>query len=340
MPGPEANGGDCWDPFRGSVAFVRDSVAEPARGGANGKPAIYTWAMLGTLAVMVISGLGAVIGNVFYEPWLLPCALTLAASVVVMLALAFGGDHFFGGGRDTGTWLLSRVADAENWSFKKVKRSVRSTTAEHESRGRRGVGAVTTAKLLPNHDPEIAPAFEVVPELMEASPGRLVFPVVQGIMRGREKNGMAFWLGAGLLDSDLSLAAPKMRTDAEGRKHRQGFTLTMLLAFALENDTGIRASCLAKPNPGPGAGTFSDRFQVAVPSGDDATFARLLGSEVRALLVDLEDRFHLQLVIDGATAFFTAYDVVPADQPEAVRRSVTRIVDECARIAASFRRKN
>lgn len=336
MPEPEANR-DCWDPFRGSVAFVRDSVAKPAQGGANDKPAIYTWAMLGTLGVMVISGLGAIIGNVFYEPWLLPCALTLAGSVVVMLALAFGGDHLFGGDRDTGTWLLSRVAEAEGWSFKKVKRSVRSTTAEHESLGRNGFGAVTTSKLLPNHDPEIAPAFEKIPELMEASPGRLVFPVVQGVMRGREKNGNSFWLGAGLLDSDLSLAAAELRTDAQGREHRHGFTLTTLLAFDLETDTGIRASCLAKPDPGLGAGTFSDRFQIAVQSGDDADFERFLGSKVRDLLVDLEERYHLQFVIDGATAFFTVYDIVPANPPEALRQSITGIVDESAKVATFWR---
>jgi len=62
-----------WDPFRGEVPFHRDAVAEP-RGKSAQKPAFISWGMMIALGVMVLSGLGAAIGKLFYDPWLVPCA--------------------------------------------------------------------------------------------------------------------------------------------------------------------------------------------------------------------------------------------------------------------------
>lgn len=361
-----------WDPFRGEVPFQRDEVKEP-RGKSNAKPAFITWGSLAALLVMVISALGAAVGKLFYEPWLIPCVIALAASTLLLLAFAFGGDYFYGGGRDTGTWLFSEVARARGWSFKKVKRSVRSRIREYEGAGPSRIASLSSAATVQSHDPEIEPAFRHLPELMEARPGRLVFPVVQAVMRGRHplfgdaaplpgsgataqtassadedadpENSLSFWYAAGLLDSNLALAAKELRTDARGRGHRHGYTFTALVAFHLESDTGIRAACLAKPNPGGGAATLEDAFSLSLRSRGEGLgqaeveqrFERLLSSRAREQLLDLERSYHCQMILNGDTVFFTAHDVVPGDRPDEIGEAVVRLLAAFVPLSSELR---
>jgi len=334
-----------WDPFRGEALFEQETVAEPRNKSAK-KPAFLTWGMLVALVVMVISGIGALIGKVLVEPWLMPCAIALAISVVVLLLFALGGDWLFGSGREAGVWWFSQVARSNSWSFKQVAPSVRSRTTPAQGAGPSDWKALTTSASWQSHDPEIEPAFKQLPELMEARPGRLIFPVAQAILRGRHSvvsgPALSFWMAPGLLESHLGLAAKELRKDSQGREHRHGFTLAALLAFDLETETGIRAACLAKSKREAQLGSPEGLFNISVraktsdldDSQAEARFQQLL-TPIREKLLDFEKRFHCQMILDGASVFFTFYELVPGSAE--IESAINHALAEFAELAGEIR---
>lgn len=312
-----------WDPFAGSLPFERQRVARPGEG-------VRLPGWIGTaLGLLAVVAAIALVVAFFWWPAAWFGIPALAVSVAGML----GGD-MLAGTAQTRDWRFYRVAEKNGWAFRLIEPEVR------HRHGARRVRAV---------DPLAARVYRHLPELCRPSPGQLIPLTFQAMYWGRTMSGLPFWLGLQQYEVDATLAVEALKKDGFGGRGLQGRLFNMAVAYDLDRDTGIRAHLLAETFDRDGwrdikteSVEFNRRFNIALADdrtggGGSLALLRALTPATQSILIDLHDRYRVQLVIDGPTIYLSGQDRIMSEEDDVIAARFDALVRQFAEAAVSFK---
>ncbi len=312
-----------WDPFTGTVPFERSAVALPDDGMRF--PGWLT-SVLGLICVA--SSLGVVMA-IFWRPvaWFAIGGFVISfAGLMAISLLARASEK-----RD---FMFYRLAEENGWAFRLIKPDVKGRINGRNYRDR---------------DPYAQRAYERIPELCRSRPGQLIPLRLQGMFWGTTASGTPFWLGLQEYEVDASLAATPLRRDQVGGRGSRGRLYNMVASYDLDRDTGIKASLLAEVLDRDGwhdikteSVEFNRRFKIAIAqdrqgTGGHAELLRALTPATQSVLIDLHERYQVQLVIDGRTIFVSGCGRVMSEDADLVARHFSTLVEDFAQAAFSFK---
>ena len=123
-----------------------------------------------------------------------------------------------------------------------------------------------------------------------------------------------------------------------------------MIAYQLERDTGIVATLLAEALDRDGwldakteSSEFNSRFKIAVEpshgSVEDPSLAllRALTPATQATLIALDERYRLQVMLDGDTVFFSGTDRIMDEDEAVIGMHFAELVDQFGKAAVSFK---
>jgi hypothetical protein len=314
-----------WDPFVGKVAFERHDVAPPTSEGVR----IPRW-ITTLLGLMMISGSLALLMGFFWTDalWFAVPALVVSVGGMVIADTLSKAE-------EKQNWLFFRTADRNGWAFRLIEAPVEQTSGGRNFR-------------LP--DPFVQRVFDRVPELCHAHVGQLIpFDAPQAMYWGVTKTDIPFWMGIQMFQMDAALAAEAIKTDAFGNRNIRGKFFNIIIAYDLDRDTGIRARLLgeafgrdSRNDIKTESVEFNNRFNIAITddrqgNGGRLALLRALTPATQATLIDLRDRYRSQLIIDGATIYFSGNDRILAEDETVIAEHFAMLLEQFAWAALSFK---
>jgi hypothetical protein len=312
-----------WDPFAGTLPFQRQHVAEAEEG--RDLPGWLNTA----LGLLSVAGALAILVTFVWAP--------AAWFGVPALAVSVGGlilGNILSRSSEKRARMFFLLAEKNDWAFRLIEGPV-----QYESGGRK-FRAV---------DPFSARAYEKIQELCRPRPGQLIPLQLEAMFWGNTRQDIPFWLGLQQFDVDASLAVEAIKKDNFGGRAVRGKLFNMAVAYNLDRDTGIRAHLLAEAFNRDGwhdlkteSVEFNRRFNIAIAddrSGDGGELAllRALTPATQAVLIDLRDRYHAQLIIDGPTIYLAGHDRIMTEENDVIAARFDALVEQFAEAAVSFK---
>lgn len=313
-----------WDPFSGKRSAVRETVADPGEGMkvpgwiTTGLLLLSLFATVGLVATLVWPGLA----------WFAVPALCISIGGIIGIEILKKS----GKKRD---WRFYQLAEKNGWSFKLI-------APERQSK--------RNGRTIIEVDPLATSVYEKIGVLCRPRPGQLIPLKLQAMYWGDTPGGMPFWLGLQEFEVDATMAMEALKKDGFGNRGLQGKLFNLVVAYRLERDTGIVATLLAEPLDRDGwldakteSSEFNNRFKIAVEpasgSFEDPALAllRALTPATQASLIALDDRYRLQMMIDGETVFFSGTDRIMSEDEAAIGRHFAELVNQFSEAAVSFK---
>lgn len=313
-----------WDPFKGTVPFQRQTFKNPGK-GIKVPAKIQSFVLL----IMILSALGLVVGF-FWRTAAFYAAGAAAVSSFLMWLFGWLGKE---GAR--ARYRFFKVAERHGWAFTTVRPPRDSETLKKKSDG--------THYRERHYDPKIEPAYATVPDLMQARFGQPIPIVVGAIFWGRTRRyDLPFWLAAGSIQSFGGPEAKRSGTAG-------GYTFTMVTAYRLDRDIGIRAKLLAEPpvmknrkDVQTESVAFNEIFHISVTDDPDGEASRLplirtLTPALQTVLIDLWERYKAQVIIDGDIVYLAGYQTIMSNDDVEVEEFLIRSIEDFAEAAQSFK---
>jgi len=299
-----------WDPIKGEISVETPDVSDIRAGIVLPAP---------VRRALPIGALLALLWTMVQAFWTDAFPFVPVAVTTVMFALFFlAGELENREGRQTKRRVA--LAHRNGWSYTgKLMERVREFGTIMTSDGAdRRTHLVKSERALAVEDR--------VPELTKLQVGSFVGAQFDGEFWGRSsKDGQPFWLAIGAMEMEAGLAAnPALRRDASGGGGGFGVFYSLLGAYRIGRNTGIRA--VIRPenlfNKGPldrdirtESVAFNEAFHVSgtgTPGQDGETelaVLRILTPATQATLLDLLERYHtVGFVVDDDVLFFMAQD--------------------------------
>ncbi|MEM8539746.1 MAG: hypothetical protein AAGF25_02220, partial [Pseudomonadota bacterium] len=298
---------------------------------------------------LCLLGILSFIIAVFYRSalWVgVPC---LALGLIGIL----GADHLNNTERKV-DWLLFNLAKLNNWAFEILPSTNRQKAeAMEQLLKQRNQNERRTPGELPM-DPRLKRIHDRVGDLLRVKIGRVTQLEIDAFFRGGTKSGIPFWMAIGVTRSDMSLAVSSLKSDRYGNTGNQAYMFQMLCAYQLDRDTGIRARLLHESVTGESrrdfqteSVEFNRRFNLSIadrrgnaPSDaktKEQVLLQALSPATQATLIDLKDKYDVQLVIDGDTIFYSGWDLLNTSDFEILGRHIAALVEAFAESAVSFK---
>ncbi|MER0240255.1 hypothetical protein [Fulvimarina sp. MAC8] len=345
--------GTVWDPFVGTRPYVREAAERPVV-----RFKIPDWVKRLFLYAMLL-GLVIVLASFVFQNL-----------VWIGVGLLFGGVGMsilldsLGKPEAMRRWLYAEIAKRTGWAHRHVdldkagdgkgsaNKPASLTEALKEAKRRKeGEPAPSVLEAYAEH-PLLAGPYSTVPELLKPHLGQPLPIRLQALYWGETREAIPFWLGAEIMDTDLTFAASALRNDRFGNSNRTGRILAMLAAYQLDRDTGIRAKLLAENFTGDSwsdfkteSTAFNDAFDISVAPRPDSPLGEVemrlqqaLTPATQTALLDLKERSRIQVVIDGPVVFVAGYEVVSTSNPDALADHLTEVVETFAGLVTGFKR--
>lgn len=314
-----------WDPFVGTRDAEVQRIAPPT-GGLN----IPAWIGQAFLLLALAAVVGIVI-SIFWRD----AAWVAVPALVVSIAGVISVDYL-GKAKGKRDWRFFRIAEENGWSFRLIA-----------PESRRKVNGRTVITL----DPLARQAYERIGALCRPRTGQLIPLKFQAMYWGRTPDEIPFWLGLQEYEVDASMAVEALKKDGFNNRSARGKLYNMVVSYRLDRDTGITASLLAEALDRDGwrdvkteSAEFNARFKIAVEpapgSRTDAQMAllRALTPATQATLIALDDRYRLQMMIDGDTIHLSGTDRIMSEDEAVIAAHVNELVNGFAAAAVSFKR--
>ncbi len=331
-----------WDPFSGEIPFHQQSVRKPGKG-------------------MEIPGFIRSFGGILLLLGLITClaafiyrdALWLGVPCLCFgLAIIFGADHLNKTDANL-DWLLFKLAKQHGWAFEllpTVRADQQATMSSRASSSQGNTHLAANRKV----DPRIGKIHERVGDLLTMKIGRITMVDFRAIYRGNSRDALPFWMALGVLKSDMTLAASSLKRDRYGNEGSQAFLFQMLCAYRLDRDTGIRVRLLHEGITGESrtdfqteSVEFNRQFNISIadksgnPPEDVETqhhaLLQALTPATQATLIDLKERYDVQLVIDGDTVFYAGWDKLNTTNFDIIDQHIHTMTEAFADSALSFK---
>lgn len=351
-----------WDPFGRHVAAQVHQVppvALPVRVPPAAVSAL-TLVALGASVPMLLMAL-------FGSPWAWVPAGVFALAIAAVL-----GASMLDKTEQRRLHTYMQLAEQLNWSFRLAPKQVPGGPGLSGSRRRSAAGldipadrmpgalagalqqaeaAQRAAGTLSDTDPaELLQVYRSLPELFSPRPGQPVAMTIEAEFWGETAAGLPFWLGAREALMDTTFASPELRQDRHGNRGRQGALLMMVAGYGLDRDTGIRAVLTAEAL-GDAAGdyktesaAFNERFHIAargdaqLPDDVELRLLQALTPATQMALLELWDRYRIQVIIDGATVFVSGYERLNTRNEAVLRERLPAAAEAFAAAAIRFKR--
>ncbi|MEP1931970.1 MAG: hypothetical protein ABJJ37_11880 [Roseibium sp.] len=333
-----------WDPFVGEVDFHQQSVANPREG-------IEIPDFFRSLAgVLVLAGFVICFVGIFYRDALWLGVPSLCIGLVGLLGI----DHL--NNKDGKIrWLLYQLAEANRWAFEVLPSTnlQKNEALKRPANQPRENGSARQPGEIPM-DPRVRRVYDRVGDLLTGKVGRVTVLDIDAFFWGETRKSVPFWMAIGVVQADMTLAAPSLKTDAYGNTSNQAYMLQMLCAYRLDRDTGIRARLLHESVTGESRHDFQTesidfnrKFNISIadrkgntPEDADAQYQALLQAlspATQATLIELKRKYDVQLVIDGDTVFYAGWDKVNSSDFSIVAEHIVTVTEAFAESAVSFK---
>ena len=167
---------------------------------------------------------------------------------------------------------------------------------------------------------------------------------------------MPFWMVVGRAETydasrNRSTIAKDIPREA-GSEGNQGITYTILTAYNLDRDSGIRAQLVAeapKMDSRRDIQTESSHFNriyhisIIKRAGSDSTddkqeLLRLLTPATQDVMLGLWQRYRAQFLFDGATVYMSGYFSIMSDDSAVILAHLDELLEAFAQAAQSFKR--
>lgn len=299
-----------WDPIAGTLAVETPDTSGIRKGIALPAP------VKRVLPLIAIAAMGwTVVAAVVETGMIAAIVVTTIAFAAFILSAQLENEE----GRET----IRRVklAEARGWSYTGEK--IRTVIASDS----RGIDAWSRSQ--PVDTARMRQVREAVPELVNLRVGASVGAHFDGEFWGESRgDGLPFWVAIGTMQMDSALAADaRLREDAYGGSGGFGVLVTLLGAYKIDRQTGVRA--VIQPENVMTAGpldrdiktewaAFNAAFRISgrpvgdeTAKSDDVALAvlRILTPATQATLLDLSGRYSaLGFVIDDDLLYFLARD--------------------------------
>lgn len=347
-----------WDPFGRTVPAQRHRVRPP-------RPLIRVppW-LTSTLVVLALSGTSWLIGGAVFGQRgaaLLPPATLIGLGIGGVLLTDILGKN-----------TLSRLcryfkaAKGLGWSFRLAPSHVPGAPGLSGHRRHRapgsGTGSGFMAQALAKAEAsrraegtisdtavgELQAVYRTIPELFRPRPGQPVAMTVEAEFWGETRTGVPFWMGVREAEMNTTLAAKELKTDAQGHAGHLGALLTMVVAYRLDRDTGIRAALLAESlgdsrNDLKTESTeFNACFHISLRdnagSDDGMRLLQVLTPAMQTSLLDLWQRYRVQVIVDGPNVYVAGREPINTRDPAILTQSLGRAAADFAAAVTRFKR--
>lgn len=335
-----------WDPFVGQVDFRQDIVKKPHAGIK-----IPAW-------LRSVAGIMCLLGFLFFlAAFIYPNALWIGVpstilGVIGMLSI----DHLNNTERQI-DWLLFNLAKQNNWAFEVLPTTNRQKAEAMEQllRRKRAEGSEHMPGERPL-DPRLKHLRERAGDLMHVKIGHVTILKIDAFFRGETSNRIPFWMAIGVTGSDMTLSESALKKDNHGNVGNQSFMFQMLCAYQLDRDTKIRARILHKDAASHSqqdfqteSVDFNRRFDISVAdrwgcvpddlSAKQQALLQALSPTTLAILIDLKDKYDVQLVIDGDTVFYSGWDRLNTSNFEVMGEYIASVSEAFAESAVSLKER-
>lgn len=313
-----------WDPFKGTVPFQRQTFKDPGK-GIKVPAKIQSF----VVTVLLLSAVGIMIGFL----WITAAYYAGPALAISVLLLALFSWLSKEHARER--YRFFKVAERHGWGFVTVRPPSDSDVTKKKSDG--------TYERERRYDPKIEPAYATVPDLMRARFGQPIPTVVRAIFWGRTRRyDLPFWLAAGSLQTFGGPEAKRTGKDV-------GYTFTMVTAYRLDRDIGIRAKLFAEPpvmknrkDVQTESVAFNDIFHISVTDDPDGEASRLplirtLTPALQTVLIDLWERYKAQVIIDGDIVYLAGYQTIMSEDDDVLDDYLINLIEDFAEAAQSFK---
>lgn len=349
-----------WDPFGRVVPSQLHRVEWPAlalRVPPRVKSVSAMVSVVSSVPMIVLAALG--------NPLMWWAAGLFAASIAVVLGL-----EILDRSDQRRFHAYMRLADRLGWSFRLAPVSVTGGPGLSGTRRRRAAGldlprgsmpgpiaealerataARRAAGTLSDTDAsELLAVYRSIPELFRPRPGQPVAMTLEAEFWGETGRGTPFWMGARVAEMDTTFASRQLRRDLHGHAGDHGALLMMVAGYRLARDTGIRAALTAemlgesRHDFKTESTAFNRRFHIAVRSGEgdpleiETRLLQALTPATQTSLLDLWERYRLQVIIDGATVFVSGHERFNARDDAILSRLLPQAADAFATAAVRF----
>ncbi len=351
-----------WDPFGRTIAPQVHQVATPAL-PIKVPPSVMSVLMMACVVVSI-----PMLALAFLQhPWMWWAAGLFSVCIALVLGLSVldkSDQRRF--------HLYMKMAERLGWSFRLAPKFVAGAPGLSGSRrgrrqgldvprdrtpgfmadaldkaeaSQRAAGTVSDTEMS-----ELQAVYRTIPELFKPRPGQPVAMTLESEFWGETTNGLPFWLGARQVDMDTTFASRQLKQDLHGNAGNQGALLMLVAGYGLGRDTGIRAALTAemlgdsRRDFKTESTEFNDRFHIAV-RGDEGDPAEIEMRLLQALtpatqtsLLDLWDRYRIQIIIDGLTIYVSGYERINTRDEALLADVMPRAAEAFAAAAVSFRR--
>lgn len=297
-----------WDPFAGQRPFEQAIVADPGP-----TPSVPGW-------LKTALGLGSIAAALLIVAGFFNTNLAWVGGGLMAVSVGgLMGVDLLSKGKDRRSFRLFQIAQRNGWAFRLLAETF--TTRQGNRRQR-----VT--------DPEIEPLLKTIPELLTPRAGQLIPFQPMALYWGTSASGVPFWMSLAEYEADATLGASRMKRDTLGNVGLRGRLYMLAVAYKLDRDTAMRARLLAEPLPTEGwrdikteSVEFNRAFSITLSRGDELALLQTLTPAAQTTLIDLQERFKVQLVIDGPTLFMAGQDRIMSEDDAVLARDLATIVD-------------
>jgi len=313
-----------WDPFGRRQKLTREEVV-PAYRQVVAVPGWFLKLSVGLAALcMAATVIGLAIGaETFGAAFILP---TVAFSMIFAVAGYLNGQNV----EEEKKYF--RLAERKGWAFRRVQEDKNQVGVPKEH--------------------------EYLSALVRPRPGQLIpmVPKAQfwGVTTARKTGDeIPFWMVAGdiaTFDKSRTRSTIAQSVPHEtGSAGNSGVTYTVLVAYDLNRDSGIRAQLLAET---PGLDSrrdvqtesvqFNRTFHISILNGpDDAgskqNLLRLLTPATQDVMLQLWEAFRAQFIFNGPTVFMSGYFSMMTRDEAVLEAHIDELLDAFAQAAMSFK---
>ncbi|MEM8796361.1 MAG: hypothetical protein AAGE61_12405 [Pseudomonadota bacterium] len=333
-----------WDPFDGEINFKQEVVAKPRKGIK-----LPDW-IRSVAGILLLVGFALFFVGFFYRDILWVAAPCAFGGAIVLL-----GADYLNNSEKRIDFLLYQLAKKNNWGFEilpstnaEKHAAVKHLIDEKRKQGRHVEGELPM-------DPRIRRVRDRVGDLLDMKVGRMTMIDIDAFFWGNTTKAIPFWMAFGIVQSDMTLAAPSLKTDAYGNTGNQAYLLQMLCAYKLDRDTDIRARLLHESILGESrhdfqteSVEFNRQFNISiadrrgnVPENASAYHQALLQAltpATQATLIELKRKYDVQVVIENDIVFYAGWDKVNTSDFDVVGEHLSAISEAFADSAVSFKR--
>lgn len=331
-----------WDPFAGDTPFSQQQVKKPSSN-------IKLPAFLNSLAgFMILAGFALCFVAILYVD-----AMWIGVPTIMLgFTLLFLYEHFNKTDANI-DWLLFQLAQKHNWAMELIPRTASDKEMARQLLAEK-TGKTIQRDMSNKYNPRILPIHERVGDLLKVKVGRVTMLEFNAFFRGKTSQAIPFWMGVGMIQADMSLAAGELKRDAYGNVGNQAYMIQMLCAYQLDRDTGIRARLLHESVLGESKRDFQTEsvefnrlFNISLadkngkaPEDAESQHQALLQAltpATQASLIELKEKYDIQLVIEGDTVFYAGWTKLNSPEFDIIEQHLHGITEAFAQSAVSFK---